>query len=635
MTDSDKQHKRTAVLVVHGIGSQRALETVRGVIKGVWLDSENPYDAGRRIWSHPERDGADIDLTVMTTNEVPKSKDDRSVDFHELYWAHLMSETKPVAVLLWLYELCRKGPIMKKGINGLWWAAAIFLCLMNLSVAALVLRGAVMFAKTSAQNLLIPPFLLLSICIAFGILIAAKWWAFRLIRALAGFLVVGAIVSGIYFLAELYPLWKSTEQVPDVAELVTIVALPTLIALLGTRLLMGEQGLRAFWIALLISLAIAAIFVGVDQFWSPKKDIFHSVVKAWPWALNAPWSVPIAFAILGLYLIANAAFLQPYLGDAARYFRGSPANVAVRRAIRTEAVNSLHNLHKSCSYDRIIVVAHSLGTVVAYDMLRAYFSRICSDLPPVANLGSEFAEIDAAAFQPNGSASADDMKILRQKARLAVTSIAAAVEEPGDKPTSWLVTDLVTLGSALTHAYFLMCLNKKDAEIDDDIKAEVSAAIETDPKDDVEFGLKCDFARRVREREFPTCPPKRLDKDGLLTFRNPKTGLKQVHHGALFGLTRWTNIFFPMVQIFWGDAIGGRLAPIFGSHVVDYPVSTHQSGDPDFFTHTVYWDVCREPDKFKAPHIVALRDAIDLADIDTAISVVDDALASNARKWVT
>ena len=44
----------------------------------------------------------------MTTNEVPGSKDGRIVDFHELYWAHLMSETKAVAVLLWLYELCAK-----------------------------------------------------------------------------------------------------------------------------------------------------------------------------------------------------------------------------------------------------------------------------------------------------------------------------------------------------------------------------------------------------------------------------------------------------------------------------------------------------------------------------------------------
>ena len=52
------------------------------------------------------------------------------------------------------------------------------------------------------------------------------------------------------------------------------------------------------------------------------------------------------------------------------------------------------------------------------------------------------------------------------------------------------VMDFVTVGSALTHALFLMCLGKTRDE------------------------LKEDFARRVEEREFPTCPPKRLDNDG-------------------------------------------------------------------------------------------------------------------------
>ena len=66
------------MLVVHGIGSQRALETVRGVIKAVWLNGKNPDDTGRRIWTHPQRDGADIDLAVMTTNKVPESKDSAS-----------------------------------------------------------------------------------------------------------------------------------------------------------------------------------------------------------------------------------------------------------------------------------------------------------------------------------------------------------------------------------------------------------------------------------------------------------------------------------------------------------------------------------------------------------------------------
>ena len=598
-TDHSPSHKRTAVLVVHGIGSQRALETVRGVIRGIWLDSENPYDKGRRIWTHPERDGADIDLSVMTTNEVPDSKDKRSVDFHELYWAHLMSETKPVAVLLWLYELCRKGPIMKPGTNGLWWAAAIFLGLMNLSFALLALRGVFLFSQTSPQSMLVAPFLLILSCVVFGLLIAVRWQASRLIELLAKFCAGGLLIAGAYF--GIKWLVPGSGDTTDGADLATIVALPTLTALLATYLLMGQQGLRAFWRALWVSAAMFFVFLCL-AFAHPAGNAIETVVKGWPWSLNSPWSSVLAWAVIGLYLAVNAAFLQPYLGDAARYFRNSPANVAVRRAIRKEAVDTLDGLHTSGLYDRIIIVAHSLGCVVSYDMLRAYFSRICDELPPVAELGEDFAEIDKAGWQPDLPASPEDKKALREKARRTIASIAdATVRKPLNerKSRSWLVTDFVTLGDALTHAYFLMCLGKSRSD------------------------LETDFARRVTEREFPTCPPKQLDGDGLLSFYNPKTKARQVHHGALFGLTRWTNIYFPMEQIFWGDAIGGPVAPIFGSHIVDLPVSTHKEGGADFFTHTAYWDVAQS-DGHEAPHIVALRDAVDLADIGTAIDLVDE-----------
>ena len=110
----------------------------------------------------------------------------------------------------------------------------------------------------------------------------------------------------------------------------------------------------------------------------------------------------------------------------------------------------------------------------------------------------------------------------------------------------------------------------------------------------------------------------------MLTFANPKTGERQIHNGALFGLTRWTNIYFPRVQIFWGDAIGGALSPIFGRHIIDLEVSTKKDGGADFFTHTAYWDVEREPDTYHAPHIAALRKAVDLADTGSAIDLVDE-----------
>ena len=161
-------------------------------------------------------------------------------------------------------------------------------------------------------------------------------------------------------------------------ELLTQIALPTLIAFLATLLIMGKQGRRAFWRALIISLVMSIIYIAADQLWHRETPFVSTLHQGWVWGMNSPWSVAAASAVIGLYLIVNAAFLQPYLGDAARYFRNSPGNVAVRRAIRKEAVDTLERLHNG-QYDRIVVVAHSLGTVVAYDMLRAYFSRVYSE----------------------------------------------------------------------------------------------------------------------------------------------------------------------------------------------------------------------------------------------------------------
>jgi hypothetical protein len=609
--DTRAQPKRTAVIVVHGIGSQRAQETVRGVIRAVWSDSEDANDV-KRIWTHPEATGADIDLAVMTTNEVPGSRDRRSVDFHEFYWAHLMSETKAVAVLLWLFELARKGPNMKLGMNGLWWSAAIFLCLLNLSIALLMLQAVFLFSQTNPQSMLVAPFLLIFSSVTFGFFIALRHRAFRLVKLLGALFAGGVAITVGYIVVEsLIPIAESStaggQPLPGGADLVTMVALPVLTALLATYLLMGRHGLRAFWRVLIVSLFVFLFVLALV--WDSSATISDNLINGWrPWSLNSPWSSVVAWTIIGFYLAVNAAFLQPYLGDAARYFRNSPANVAVRREIRKQAVDTLDRLHASGLYDRIIVVAHSLGTVVSYDMLRAYFSRICDELPPTTELAPDFVAVDRASWQPNDTASKEDKKELREKARSIIASIAAAtVNKPSDQRTHkpWLVTDFVTVGSALTHAHFLMCFGKGQPD------------------------LERDFDRRVRERDFPTCPPKQLDGDGLLSFPNRNTKKNQVHHGALFGLTRWTNIYFPFQQIFWGDAIGGPLAPLFGSHVVDVCVSTRTAGGADFFTHTAYWDVGRAEGR-NAPHIVALRKAVDLADSGTGIELIDASAGPDA-----
>jgi hypothetical protein len=166
----------------------------------------------------------------------------------------------------------------------------------------------------------------------------------------------------------------------------------------------------------------------------------------------------------------------------------------------------------------------------------------------------------------------------------------------GDGSKTWLVTDFVTLGSPLTHGHYLLCRG-------DSAKALVE-----------------DFNRRIEEREFPVCPPA-AGGDKLLTYDcNSK---RYFHIAAMFGLTRWTNLYFPVTELFRGDPIGGPLKEVFGPGICDVavnlgrPAATGLSARIAFwaeslFSHQAYWIVpTGAPD---APHLIALRHAIDLDD---------------------
>ena len=321
--------------------------------------------------------------------------------------------------------------------------------------------------------------------------------------------------------------------------------------------------------------------------WQPFWRIWH---EGWiAWSMTEHWSTTIACWTVVLYFGLNAVFLQSYLGDAARYFRNSPGNVAVRREIRKQAVSTLASLHASGQYDRIIVVAHSLGSVIAYDMLRTYFSRVCNDLPNPRSLGDAVTQLDE--FPLNQSLAPAELRASRDRFRALSRSLVDAIARyPSvldDGKTQrhvakWLVTDFVTLGSPLTHAKYLMC--------------------DGDSRDQ----LDADFDRRVKEREFPKCPPQGQHR--LLFSRNEDT--VEFHHGAVFALTRWTNIFFSLNQLFWGDAVGGPLTDLFGQFIEDVPVP---KGNQTLLAHTHYWDTS-QANGWQAPCISDLDAAVNLAD---------------------
>lgn len=561
--DNTNGPKRTAVLVVHGMGLQRPLDTVRELVNAVWLGGAES-GAEKKIWVHPERSGTDLDLPVITTNAIPGT-DGRRADFHELYWSHLMSETRAVAVLFWLFELVRKGPRLNRGMNEVWWAGAVFMVLVIQSISLLLLLAVARSTHIVDQpaSLLIAPiqmFMILGAATCIGSTLQgstriAKW---------AGAFTLGLAV-----------VYAAATFTPQTEQFVTNL-LPTGMALMATIILMGTRwGLPAFAVAYAMAFSFELL-----------RQVLTGGTEWLPWTLTSEWCAFAAWIIIAIYLIINAAFLQPYLGDAARYFRNAPSNVAVRREIRRQAVATLEALHRSGKYDRIVIVAHSLGSVIAYDMLRAYFGRVFRHLPADApELKSLIEDIDAGALTDEA---------MREKGRALIAGLAGVVEErqaKGDADArAWLVTDFITLGSPLTHAHYFLCRGDDDA------------------------ALEADFRRKVQERELPTCPPRLIDGDGMLTHVHSRSRARRFHYGAIFALTRWTNLYFPKSQLFWGDAIGGPMSDVFGEAVFDVPVCKNHQGEPDFFSHRDYWDVAGDGG-YHGPHIATLRDAIDLADV--------------------
>ncbi len=285
--------------------------------------------------------------------------------------------------------------------------------------------------------------------------------------------------------------------------------------------------------------------------------------------------IPAAGIVIGaatwLWKLVGRGAIINSLGDAARYLTPRPANIQNRQAIRTAAVDLLDALHTSGEFDRIVLVGHSLGSVIAYDALTYYWIRVHRrHLRP---------------FRPTFTALRDlerniDIRDpdVTQRLQFEAWKTIRANTQP------WLVTDLITLGSPLAHGDFLLAHGSEQ------------------------------FAQAKADRKLPTSPP--------VTELEPKTGFKRIsyeipytdridgkdrtftvlHHAAPFGVTRWTNLYFP--SRLFGDPIGGPVARQFGPWVKDVALDPPKRG----FVHTYYWRTAKKGDG----HLDELRTALRL-----------------------
>lgn len=293
---------------------------------------------------------------------------------------------------------------------------------------------------------------------------------------------------------------------------------------------------RIYWSGWTL-LAILAVLIGIVaiSLWAA-----GTIWSVWPWISAA---ITIAYGMWSYFLLQT-------LGDAARYLDTLPDNVAARFDIQKAGIDLIRRLHNEERYNRIVVVGHSLGAMIGYDVLRHAWLTLST--------GKQFAPVE-----PHKRAKIDD---LREKAEHWPKDFTAADYRPLQTAAwaehlanggRWRVTDFITVGSPLAHAGVLMA---KDPD---------------------------EFLARKRGRELSTCPPT-WDEDFGITVdievepigdqKEPR--VRTPDHASVFAFTKWTNFYSPSKFVLDGDFLSGPAVPIFGAGIDDKPVTAN---------HINYW----------------------------------------------
>lgn len=246
------------------------------------------------------------------------------------------------------------------------------------------------------------------------------------------------------------------------------------------------------------------------------------------------------------------------LADAARYLTPKPDHVKARNAIRDEGVRLLHALHDSGAYQRVVVAGHSLGSVIGLDILRITFDELRHPDPARPEPNDELKSFPTVV-QSLLAAEEGDVEVFQQAQRRLWL-------EQRERGVRWLVTDFVTLGSPLAHAPLLL------------------------------DGRRATLRQRQEEGEYPTCPPTGDDifypRNYRLDDGSIRTGLL-LDHAAVFAMTSWSNLWFPVRGIF-GDPVGGPLRQVFGMGIRDVKVRLtsrrrHRRQELFLAAHTTYF----------------------------------------------
>jgi hypothetical protein len=450
---------KQAIVVIHGMGEQRPVETLDRFSKVITPEGATFYSKVDRLSESFEARRHLI---------PPQPGLGTQTEIYEYHWSHLMQGNQ----LGDLFPLLRRMLLPVPG----WWGAPLTLIAVAAAFALLM----------SMMSLIVLP---VAVQVLLGVL----------------------AVVGIWFVIRYVPV-----------------------------------GLIVLW--LLIWLGVG--WVAWALVWGPLKDVLSGVESDPIRALLGGGVTAVATT----YLISRVMpkWLTSSFVDVVRYLDTSPRSYQIRKEIRAGIIDLLQALHDYGRYERIVIMAHSLGSYIAYDAISYLWAGTAKlhegpTLPRDEAGGCAggvkpdgLAELEAAASSLDGSDAAVD------RFQTAQRRLWAGIRAQGNP---WLITDFISFGSPM---YFAHKLYTRD---------------------------RAQFDGRVERDELTTCPPTNERRDCNNVNAQPRffswnnRGHRVLHDGAPFAVVRWTNFWYPAVAGFFGDWFGGRLAPLFGSGIRDVPVT--------------------------------------------------------------
>ncbi|MEO1745041.1 MAG: hypothetical protein AAFR13_00775 [Pseudomonadota bacterium] len=556
---ADASSPKQAVVVIHGMGQQKPMETLRSLVRVLWetdlrLTDPDPKSGARRTetssagsdafqgprpqvnksWIVPDTRTGSRELARITT---PAATNGLRTDFYEFYWADIMEGSTREQVAAWVGGLLLRWPYqVPKDVTVAWFV----LWALTLLTVGLAINGAVSVFQSGVREYWIDP------------------------ESMAG-------------------LWQTV-----VLAVVFIVVARNFLHLRARK----SGGMTLFDWAFAF---VVPVIIGAVVYWLVSPEVIASMAFG-------------SFLMSGAIGVVLQKFVLPYFGDVALYVRAAPETVAKRALVRERGLDLLRALHAPVTrddgngadandehppYQRIVIVAHSLGTIVAYDILRHFWAERGPVDGGIGDAASTRAleAVDAYIKQhTKGGELLESFDVVEyRKLQRAVSRSLARL------PGGWLVTDFVTLGSPLTHAEFLLARDEEE------------------------------FAALVRDGLVTTCPPTVDATEGSIVYTPQKAKRAVARHTAPFAAVRWTNICDTHRFVLIGDMISGLLRKTMGGGIADFDIKISKPGLlPRIFTHTSYWNADATSvvgqagmhddsyDVGPQPHIELLRDAVAL-----------------------